>query len=86
MSSALDAIATFNHISLEADGARGTVKLKKETTSITKYRSNFISPPERRGGGCAILTYGLLVTVAQVSMCSHREGMKAIRHRALKKL
>lgn len=79
MSGALDAVATFDHIGLEADRTRGTVKLQKETTSITKYRSDLISPPKRRSGGRAILAYRLLIAGAKVSMCSHLEGIKAIR-------
>lgn len=58
--SSTDAIATLDHVGLEADWARGSVKLEEKTTGVAQHRAVLVSSPERGGRGRAILTYWLL--------------------------
>jgi len=44
-SRSLDAIATFDHISLEADWARSAVQLEEQAASIAQDASGLVATP-----------------------------------------
>ena len=59
-----DAVAAFDHISLEADGAGSTMQFQKETAGIAEDSTRLIASPEWCSAGRAVLADGLYGVLA----------------------
>lgn len=54
-----DAVARFDHVGFERDGARSAVQFEEEAAGIAEDGAGFVASPERCGGGGAVLAHGL---------------------------
>lgn len=68
---ALDPVATLDHIGFQAYRAWTAVQLEEEPAGIAQHRTDLVSPPERRGGGGAILAGGLGGVTINISHGCH---------------
>lgn len=59
LSACLHAITALDDIGLQADWARSSMQLQKETTGIAEDSTRLITTPERRSAGLTVLTDGL---------------------------
>lgn len=57
--SGLHAVATLDHIGLQAYRTRPAVKLEEQAASVAKHRAEFVPAPQGRRGGAAVLADGL---------------------------
>lgn len=55
----LDAIATFNHIGLQAYRARPPVQLQKQSAGVAKNGAQLVAAPQGSGRGTTVLADGL---------------------------
>lgn len=74
-----DTIATFDHISLEADRSRTAVQLEEEAAGIAEDGANLIPPPQRCGRRLAILAYRLQIDIVMISKGCHAFGRDNVR-------
>lgn len=55
----LDAIATFDHIGLQAYRTRSPVQLQKQSAGVAKNGAQLVATPQGCGGGATVLADGL---------------------------